>query len=194
MTNIFTISIIFGLIAALILVLRDTTRGKTSRRNSKAAGPRKFNRWRGNRAKWEKMGREFEQFVITRFNKSEYRLLDWRSDKYIRGWGGPSSSRAPDLLMEHIPTRNRFAIECKFRSHTKGTRLPWARPDQLQNYRDYEAREKVPVFIALGIGGEPRSPSSLFIMRLERMKYPDVMLHYLEQFRFPANVTGLEFG
>ena len=194
MTNIFPLFLIFGLIAALILVLRDSTRGNKSRRYDKTQTPRRFNRWGGNRRKWEKMGRDFEQFVITRFNNREYRLLDWRSDKYIHGWGGPSSSRAPDLLMEHIPTRNRFAIECKYRSPPKGNRLQWARTDQLQTYRDYETREMVPVFVAIGIGGEPNSPSSLFIMRLERMKYPDVMLHYLEQFRFPANVTGLEFG
>lgn len=193
MTEIFPLFIIFALIAALILVLRNATR-RNPRTTRKAAGPRRFNRWRNNRIQWEKMGREFEQFVITRFNNKEYRLLEWRSDKFIHGWGGPSSSRAPDLLMEHVPTRNRFAIECKFRSHANGNRLQWARPDQLQNYRDYETKENVPVFIAIGVGGEPHSPSSLFIMRLERMKFPYVMLYYLEQFRFPANVTGLEFG
>jgi len=139
-------------------------------------------------------GRLFEEYIITRFDHSEYRLIEWRSDKYIFGWGGPVSCQWPDLVMEHISTGNRFAIECKFRSHAEGNRLQWARPEQLQNYRDYEIREKVPVYIAIGLGGEPNSPESLFIVRLERMKFPDVMLHYLEGFRFPAKVTGLEFG
>ena len=194
MTNTFILFLLFGIIAALILVLRDATRGKSSRRTAKVDKPRRYSRWHNSRRNWEKMGRDFEKFMITRFSKHEYQLIEWRSDKYIHGWGGPSSSRAPDLLLEHIPTRNRFAIECKYRSHIKGTGFRWARPDQLDNYRNYQTKENVPVYVAIGIGGNPQAPNSLFIVRLERMKFPDVMLHYLEQFRFPANVTGLEFG
>lgn len=147
-----------------------------------------------NRDKWETMGREFEKFVITRFDNTEYRLVEWRSDKYIEDWGGPASSRAPDILMEHIPSGDRFAIECKFRSQVRGKSLRWARPDQLQCYREYETKQGVPVYVAIGVGGSPSLPQGLFIMRLSRNKYPDVMLHYLERFRFPAHVTGLEFG
>lgn len=144
--------------------------------------------------KWEKMGRDFEQFVITRFDNREYRLIEWRSDKFIHGWGGPESSRAPDILMEHIASGDRFAIECKFRSRASGNRLVWARPDQLDTYREYEVAQKIPVYVAIGLGGNPSEPENLFIIKLERMKFPDVLLYYLEKFRFPAKVTGLEFG
>jgi hypothetical protein len=43
-------------------------------------------------------------------------------------------------------------------------------------------------------GGNPRDPEALFFMRLDRMKFPDVMMHYLDKFRFPAHPAGLEFG
>ena len=139
-------------------------------------------------------GRSFEEFVITRFNNKEYRLIEWRSDKFIHGWGGPVSCQWPDLVMEHINSGSRFAIECKFRSRAEGGSLKWARPEQLDNYRDYETRESVPVFVAIGLGGEAHSPTSLFIVRLERMNNSEISLKQLERFRFPANVSGLEFG
>lgn len=145
-------------------------------------------------SKWQSMGHDFEKFMLTRFDNQEYRLIEWRSDKYAKGWGGPESSRAPDLLMEHIESGDRFAIECKFRSRVSGNRLVWARSDQLACYQQYELSQNVPVYIAIGLGGKPSAPDSLFIVKLERMKFPDVMLNYLEQFRFPASVHGLEFG
>ncbi len=139
-------------------------------------------------------GEAFEKYVITRFDKKAYRLIEWRSDKYIDDWGGPVSSQWPDLVMEHTASGDRFAIECKFRSKTSGPELQWAEPRQLRNYRAYEEREKVPVYIAIGLGGEPHWPDSLFILRLDRMKSSKIPLRYLEQFRFPAQATGLEFG
>jgi hypothetical protein len=191
MNELLVIGTIIGIVA---LVASKTTKKNPATRPNRGANYHQPNRFRNNRSKWEKMGRDFEKFVITRFDNREYRLIEWRSDKYIRGWGGPESSRAPDILMEHIPSGDRFAIECKFRSRAKGNRLQWARPDQLQSYKDYEATQRVPVYVAIGIGGNAESPEELFIMKLQRMKFPDVMLHYLEKFRFPAHVTGLEFG
>jgi hypothetical protein len=191
MTELLVIVAIFGTVAIVVIKAAN----KRSRVNPRATTKSHSKSQRRNdRAKWEKMGRDFEKFVITRFDNREYRLIEWRSDKYIHGWGGPSSSRAPDLLMEHIPSGDQFAIECKYRSRVKGRRFDWARPDQLRSYQDYEAKQRVPVYVAIGIGGEANAPQSLFIVRLERMKFPDVMCHYLEKFRFPAHMTGLEFG
>jgi hypothetical protein len=152
--------------------------------------PKRNNGWESSHRK----GRSFEEYVITRFNNEEYRLIEWRSDKFIPGWGGPISSQWPDFVMEHIQSGERFAIECKYRSRVNGNRLMWAEPDQLENYRKYQAREKVPVYIAIGLAGEADAPESLFIVKLDRMKYPDVLMHYLEAFRFPTTMHGLEFG
>jgi hypothetical protein len=141
-----------------------------------------------------KKGRSFEEFVITRFSNTDYQLIEWRSDKFIRGWGWPASCQWPDIVMEVKASSSRFAIECKYRSNTNGESLEWARPDQYQNYKDYETRENIPVYIAIGIGGKPHAPKSLFIIRLERLKSNYISLRYLEEFRFPAHVTSLEFG
>ncbi len=144
--------------------------------------------------KWEKMGREFEEYIIKGFDRNEYKLLEWRSDKFIAEWGGPTSSRAPDLLMEHIPSRERFAIECKYRSRAGYSGVLWARPDQIQNYRDYAATMKVPVYVAIGLGGTPKEPDAIYIIRLEKLRFQVASLEYLEKFRFPPHVTSMEFG
>lgn len=192
MNEILVIGAVFGLV---VVIGRMVTNKPTVLHAEKNHGPTQSRRvYKSDRAKWEKMGRDFEQFVITRFDNREYRLIEWRSDKYIQGWGGPESSRAPDILMEHVASGDRFSIECKFRSRASGNRLVWARPDQLESYREYEVAQKIPVYVAIGLGGSPSAPENLFIMKLERMKFPDVMLYYLENFRFPGKVEGLEFG
>ena len=142
----------------------------------------------------EEKGRAFEEYIITRFDRNEYKLLEWRGDKYCKGWGGAEANCKPDLTFENKRSGDRFAVECKFRSRPNGRKLEWATDEQLQRYRDYQGKEKIPVFIAIGLGGNPRDPEALFIMRLDRMKFPDVMMHYLDKFRFPAHPAGLEFG
>ncbi len=139
-------------------------------------------------------GAAFEEFVVTRFDSKRYRLIEWRSDKYIRGWGGPLSCQWPDLEMEYVPTGERFAIECKFRSSHRKGKVEWATADQLESYRAYQRLKGFPVFIAIGLGGAADAPQSFYLIRLNRMKYADVTLGYLKQFESPKTASGLEFG
>ena len=127
-------------------------------------------------------GAAFEEYVITCFNNEDYRLIEWRSDKYIPNWGGPLSCQWPDLVMEHIPTKQRFAIECKFRSRLIEGLVKWARPEQIEHYRYYERTEKVPVYIAIGFGGTPESPKSFYMGRLRNFRKASMTLQELERY------------
>jgi len=145
-----------------------------------------------NQADRKEKGDAFERFVITRFDNTEYRLIEWRSDKKIEGWGWPRSSQWPDLVMEHIQTEKRFAVECKY----KGKYLPstkWAEIYQIDNYQKYEIREEVPVFVAIGVGGCAALPDKLYIAPLNKMTTPKVSLEYLEQYAMRGNVLRLVF-
>jgi hypothetical protein len=42
-------------------------------------------------------------------------------------------------------------------------KIKWARHKQIANYLDYQKQKTIPVFIAIGIGGEPYNPEKLFV-------------------------------
>ncbi|HBA86332.1 MAG TPA: hypothetical protein DCZ95_19805 [Verrucomicrobia bacterium] len=139
-------------------------------------------------------GTAFEMYVITCFDNKQFRLIEWRSDKYIPNWGGPVSCRWPDLVMEHISTGKRFAIECKFRSSPRAGKVEWARPEQINNYIQYEAREQIPVYVALGLGGAPNSPQALYVMRLRHMNEPIILMQDLDRFAVHSSVVELDLN
>jgi len=150
---------------------------------------------------WALDGLNFEKYIITRFSRDGNRLLDWRGDKYIQGYGGPESSGDPDILFMTRNERDRFAIECKYRSHwwnspEHGPCIEWAREDQFKRYVGFERRRAITVYIAIGVGGNPSDPNELFIGRIENIKYRVARKYHLEKFRMklPIPIGGLEFA
>jgi hypothetical protein len=66
-----------------------------------------------------------------------------------------------------------IAVECKFHSYfykgKYGDPGTWWRKEQGQRYRAYGAEYKIPVFVAIGIGGSPKNPQRLFFCPLEKL-------------------------
>jgi hypothetical protein len=132
-------------------------------------------------------GRAFEEFIVHQFalNKSYFTLLDWRSDKFYRGVY-PKSSRNPDLVYEFKVGGfiRQFSVECKYR------RSPYNGLIQLMDerkYRIYEAynRNEMRVYVALGIGGKPDSPTELYLIPFEQVR-PEMQHHELSQYKSPG--------
>jgi hypothetical protein len=123
-------------------------------------------------------GYDFEKFVVKKFPREYFSPITWRSDKYVDGIYA-SSNRDPDLLMEYRdPSRVvRFAVECKWRSGFKNGFIQWAKDYQIQNYFEYQRRERIPVFIIIGVGGSEERPSDLYIIPLKDLKSNKVSLH-----------------
>ena len=63
----------------------------------------------------------------------------------------------------------RFAIECKWRKEFRDGKIDWARNDQICVYRMFQDQVRIPVFVAIGIGGEPDSPEKLFLTPLNNI-------------------------
>lgn len=150
---------------------------------------------------WALDGLNFEKYIITRFSREGNRLLDWRGDKFIPGYGGPESSGNPDVLFMTRNERNRFAIECKYRNnwwhHPKhGSCIDWAREDQIKRYFGYGRRYGITVYVAIGVGGNSTNPAELFIGRIEEVKFRIARKYHLDQFRMPLPIPegGLEFS
>lgn len=118
----------------------------------------------------EMKGQAFEEFIISRVNKN-YKLKDWRGDKYINGIYA-ESTLYPDLEFE-VQNGNEFfmfAIECKWRNNFYYNELELFKESQLINYWKFAAENNIPVFVAIGVGGQPSSPEELYIIPLKRIK------------------------
>lgn len=138
-------------------------------------------------------GRKFEEFIVTKFDKKYFELIDWRSDKFKDGIY-PKSSKYPDLEYKYSDFKNskKFAVECKYRSK-KYDEVIIAELDKIKEYKRYSDENKIPVFIVLGLAGEPSNPEECYIIPLgkmykESMKYTD-----LEKFRKNFNYVDSHF-
>ncbi len=114
-------------------------------------------------SRWK--GRKFEEFIVSLCSdKSCFTLLSWRSDKTC-GETYPKDSLMPDL---HLQFRLdgceiEYFIECKFRS-----KLPDGSFDlssHIDRYRRMTDSSKLHrLIIALGIGGQPNHPATLYMI------------------------------
>ena len=118
-------------------------------------------------------GDAFEKFVVKNFNQKYFTLQEWRSDKYVDGIYAVSN-HFPDLEVifnfKEKGVNEAFAIECKWRKNYYNNGIEWAQNYQIKNYKEYAAKLSIPVFVVIGVGGEPKMPEELFIVPLQEMK------------------------
>ncbi len=119
----------------------------------------------------EEKGKEFTKLIISKFDKKYFKLKEWRSDKYEDGVY-PEANKYPDLEFEFTlrETKSIFAVECKWRKNYYKNGVEWAKEYQLNNYKTFAKDRKIPVFVAIGVGGTPNNPEEVFIVPLEKMK------------------------
>jgi len=112
-------------------------------------------------------GRLFEEYIKNLFNESSFQLKNWyKSEKLIdKIWRDNLSN--PDLEFDLFGKgKYRFAVECKWRKEFKSGIIKWAKSHQIKAYKDFSKSTLMPVFIAIGVGGEPSAPERLFVMPL----------------------------
>lgn len=76
-----------------------------------------------------------------------------------------------------------LAVECKWRSEPSSQIVQFANPAQLKRYQEFEIKTGNPVFIALGIGGKPSAPNSLYIIPIQTFQKPVQHLAKLAKYR-----------
>lgn len=131
-------------------------------------------------------GDAFERFVVKNFDPKYFTLQEWRSDKYVDGIY-PISNHFPDLEVifdfKSKGIRQLFAIECKWRKNYYKNSIEWARDYQIRNYKEYADTIKIPVFVVIGVAGEPENPQELFIVPLQKMAGGTISKNELMQYK-----------
>lgn len=119
----------------------------------------------------EVVGRWFEDYVQNLFTPKYFKLVEkthsykTNTERYVE------SSKNPDFIFEYMPTREQFAVECKFRTklNQKGM-LEWSNPAQLKRYQDFASRRKIPVYVVIGLDLD--EGGFMFNIPLSEAKYP----------------------
>jgi hypothetical protein len=124
-----------------------------------------------NSPEWK--GKRFEKFVIEKFNRKYFDIVEmthsWKTnqERYVE------SSLNPDFILRYNPTNEVFAVECKYRSklNPEGM-LDCCKPQQLERYRKFAKERNIPVFLVIGFKGIDDAPDDMFVIPLEELKYP----------------------
>lgn len=112
-------------------------------------------------------GRLFEEFIIKLFNERHFKLAKWRKAAKSIDRSFLNDSSNPDLELIFTGSRKyHFAVECKWRKEFVEGKISWATDYQICSYDCFENCRRMPVFIAIGIGGDPWNPEKLFVTPL----------------------------
>jgi hypothetical protein len=116
-------------------------------------------------------GDAFEKYIIEKFNKNYFKVLEWRSDKYHNGIS-PITSQYPDFEVRYQSKSEMldFAMECKWRASFDSIEIGWTSIEKLEIYKNYELASRIPVFVIFGIGGSPSNPNEVYIIPLKEIK------------------------
>jgi hypothetical protein len=100
----------------------------------------------------EIVGKRFEDHVERLFSLKYFKIVEkthsfkTNSERYVE------SSKNPDFIFEYMPTKERFAVECKYRTQlNRNNQLEWSKPAQFQRYQEFAYQKKIPVFVVIGL-------------------------------------------
>lgn len=131
----------------------------------------------------KKSGDDFEKFVVQKFNRKYFNVKEWAGDKYINGVFADTTPQ-PDILLELKLDQEtaELSVECKWRKNLYKGGVEFASLNQLKRYKDFENSRKIPVFVAIGIGGKASAPESLFIVPLQKVDSNFIKLEKLKPY------------
>lgn len=113
----------------------------------------------------------FERFVENKFPEPTYVLVSATKDLHKKLKRFVEADTNPDLVFRERLTGRTFAVECKYHSHyingNRGDEGVWWKNSQGERYLDYAQKNDIPVYIAIGIGGNPKSPKITALIPLE---------------------------
>jgi len=122
-------------------------------------------------------GEAFEKYIRNHlFIKDKFKILHRSHDYATNKNDYIDDSKLPDFKFREKRTGKEFWVEAKYRSTYYEDKVEWCKPFQLKRYKEID--EELPVYITLGLGGEPDSPDQVFLIPLK-----DIPSSYTKLFR-----------
>lgn len=113
----------------------------------------------------------FEHFIMKKFPEPDWVLVNSTKDLHKRLKRFVESDANPDFVFRNKITGKVIAVECKYRSeyfeHKKwGEGITW-RKEQGARYLQYGRDNNLSVYVAIGVGGNPKSPKFVSYLPIE---------------------------
>lgn len=113
----------------------------------------------------------FERFIQNKFPEQKYVLVSATKDLHKKLRRFVESDTNPDFVFREKSTGKTFAVECKYRSAfiigNLGDEGIWWKKDQGERYLRYAQQQNTPVYVAIGVGGNPNSPKITALLPIE---------------------------
>ncbi len=113
----------------------------------------------------------FERFIQHKFPEQEYVLVSATKDLHKKLKRFVESDANPDFVFRGRATGKTFAVECKYRSAyatgSRGDEGIWWDEVQGERYLHYSQQENIPVYVAIGVEGNPKSPKITALIPIE---------------------------
>jgi hypothetical protein len=104
----------------------------------------------------------FERFIQGKFPDSHWVLVENTKDLSKKLQRIVESDMNPDFVFRNRVNGREMAVECKYRSDyiigKHGDAGIWWKEVQGARYENFSKKRGIPVYIAIGIGGNPKSP------------------------------------
>jgi len=93
----------------------------------------------------------FEDHVQSLFSPGNFKLREKNHSPGPVQERNKAKSKNFDLIFEYLPTRETFAVVCKYpvKMNTRG-QLEWSDPEQIRHYLEFERMRKIKLYIIIG--------------------------------------------
>lgn len=107
----------------------------------------------------------FEKHILNMLPRTEWDVVSSTMDLHKKLKRFVESDANPDFVFRNKTTGKSVAIECKYRSEYKEHKRwgdgVWWKKEQGERYEQYGKKNNIQVYIAIGVGGNPKSPESV---------------------------------
>jgi hypothetical protein len=105
------------------------------------------------------------------------------------------SSLYPDYLFRDKKSNQEFFVEAKYRENPyHHDMVEWCKDYQFKRYRRFSKETRIPVCIAIGLGGRPANPRQIFLVPLDRIEYSSLYPKFLEEYEIEEKRKNLLDG
>ncbi|MDT0295172.1 hypothetical protein ACFQ3R_05005 [Mesonia ostreae] len=136
-------------------------------------------------------GELFENFVVDKlFKASEYDLIH-RTNSFNQNESRyAENTLKPDFKFRCKTTQQEFYVEAKFRSGFNSKEMIEAISyNQIERFKTFQKKEKIPIYIVIGYGGIPNNPESLSLIPLDDLSYLELYVSFLRRFKIDKGLV-----
>ena len=131
-------------------------------------------------------GEAFEKYIRNHlFIKDKFKILHRSHDYATNKNDYIDDSKLPDFKFREKRTGKEFWVEAKYRSTYHEDKVECYKHYQLDRYKEMD--KELPVYITLGLGGEPDSPDQVFLIPVKDIlsSYTKLFLSFLKKYAVP---------